>query len=157
MLVGTSTWRELYFGTFTNTDYFGTYMPKPWAAAYANLIRRFDGFKESNASSKYDEDEFGSLRVFDVKLKDDEAFKVMWSNIYMLPNTTAIGGVKRTPREAGPVWENRWLQTEVREFDAVGDTVTVIDIMGNSKTLKTENGKIKIEISGSPIYVYGVC
>ena len=40
---------------------------------------------------------------------------------------------------------------------AVGDTVTVIDIMGNSKTLKTENGKVKIELSGTPIYVYGVC
>ena len=157
VLVGTSTWRELYFGAFTNTDYFGTYMPKPWAAAYANLIRRFDGFKECGASSKYDEDEFGTLRVFDVKLKDDNTFAVMWSNIYMLPNTTAIGGVKRTPREAGPVWENRWLQTEIREFDAVGDTVTVIDIMGNSKTLKTENGKVKIELSGTPIYVYGVC
>ena len=157
VLVGTSTWRELYFGTFTNTDYYGTYMPKPWAAAYANLIRRFDGFQSCEYSSKYDEDEFGTLRAFDIKLKDGKGLSVLWSNVYMLPNTTAIGGVKRTPREAGPIWENRWVITETREFDAVGDTVTVIDVMGNSKTVSAKSGKVQLEISGSPIYVYGIC
>ena len=75
----------------------------------------------------------------------------------MLPNTTAIGGVKRTPREAGPIWENRWVITETREFDAGGDTVTVIDVMGNSRTVSAKSGKVQLEISGSPIYVYGIC
>lgn len=156
VLVGTSTWRELYFGAFTNTDYFGTYMPKPWAAAYANLIRRLDGFEACEYSTKYDEDEFGTLRAFNVTLKGEKKLSVLWSNVYMQPNTTSIGGVKRTPRISMPAWENPWPTTETREFDAVGDTVTVIDVMGNSKTVAATDGKVQLEISGSPIYVYGI-
>ena len=56
-----------------------------------------------------------------------------------------------------PLWENRWAETEIREFDAVSDTVTVVDVMGNSREIKAENGKVKLEVSGSPVYVYGIC
>jgi len=60
-------------------------------------------------------------------------------------------------RKPLPLWANRWEETEVREFDAVGDIVTVVDVMGNATEIKAENGKVKIEVSGSPIYVYGIC
>jgi len=75
----------------------------------------------------------------------------------MLPNTTVEGRVNKVERIPMPAWEDRWIETEIREFDAVGDTVTVVDIMGNLKEIKAENGKVKIEVSGSPIYVYGIC
>ena len=157
LFVGSSTWRELYFGAFTNTDYYGTYMPKAWAAAYANLIRRFDGFENCEFIDKYDEDEFGTLRAFNVNLKNGTNFAVAWSNIYMQPNTTAIGGVKRTGREPRPNWENRWVETETRTFDATADEVKVVDVMGNAKMYKAKNGKVDIEISGSPVFIYGIC
>ena len=38
----------------------------------------------------------------------------------------------------------------------VRDTVTVIDVMGNASEIKAKNGKVNIEISGSPIFVYGL-
>ncbi len=156
LYVGGSPWNEMYFGALYNYDYYGVYMPKPWAAAYCNLTRRMDGHKKVSYFHKYEEGEFGTLRAFKVE-KENGDFAVMWSNAYSQPNTTIEGRVNGVQRIPMPLWANRWVENEVREFDAVGDTVTVVDSMGNSKELKAENGKVKIEVSGSPIYVYGIC
>ena len=154
--IGTSSWNEMYFGAMYNYDYNGVYMPKPWTAAYCNLTRRFDGFKKVSFFDKYEESEFGTLRAFKVE-KEDGDFAVLWSNVYKQPNTTAEGRMVHEERIPMPLWANRWVETEIREFDALGDTVTVIDVMGNVKEIKAENGKVKLQISGSPIYVYGIC
>jgi len=154
--IGSSEWNEMYFGAVFGYDHYGVYMPKPWMPAYANLVRRFDGHKKVSFFDKYEESEFGTLRAFKVE-KEDGEFAVLWSNVYMLPNTTVEGRVNKVERIPMPAWEDRWIETEIREFDAVGDTVTVVDIMGNLKEIKAENGKVKIEVSGSPIYVYGIC
>lgn len=154
--IGSSAWNELYFGACYNYDYYSVFMPKPWAPAFANLTRRMDGFKKVSYFDKYEENEFGTLRAFKVE-KEDCEFAVMWSNIYLPPNSTVEGRVNKVERIPAPAWESRWLETETREFDAVGDTVKVVDIMGNETVIKAENGKVKIELSGSPIYVYGIC
>lgn len=147
---------EMNFGACYNYDYYGVFMPKPWAVAYANITRRFDGVVRCAHNAKYEEDEVGTLRAFDVETKDNGCFTVLWSNIYLIPNTTADGRVNNVERPAMPAWESRWIKKETRVFDAVGDTVTVVDIMGNERILKSENGKVSIEVSGSPIYVYGI-
>lgn len=157
MFEGTSTWNEMYFGACYNHDYYGIYMPKPWAAAYANLTRRLDGVETCKFFDKYEEDEWGTLRAFKVTKKDGSNLSVLWSNIYMQPNTTATGRVNKAERLPMPAWESRWLETETRTFDAVGDTVEVIDIMGNSKIYTAKDGKVDIEVSGSPVFVYGIC
>jgi len=154
--IGSSAWNELYFGAHYNYDYYSVFMPKPWAPAFANLTRQMDGHKKVSFFDKYEENEFGTLRAFKVE-KDDGEFAVLWSNIYLPPNSTVEGRVNKVKRLPAPAWESRWLTTETREFDAVGDTVKIVDIMGNEKILKAENGKVKIELSGSPIYVYGIC
>lgn len=154
--VGTGTWNEMYFGAFHNYDYYGVYMPKPWAAAYANITRRFDGYTECAKNTKYDEDEFGTLRAFDVKTKENGDFTVLWSNVYMQPNTTAAGRVNNVERLHMELWESRWLESETREFDTDCDIVKVVDLMGNVKEYKAVDGKVKLEITGSPIYVYGI-
>ncbi len=154
--IGTSSWNEMYFGALYNYDYNGVYMPKPWAAAYCNLTRRFDGFKKVSFFDKYEESEFGTLRAFKVE-KENEEFAILWSNVFKQPNTTAEGRMVHEERKPLPLWANRWEETEVREFDAVGDTVTVVDVMGNATAIKAVDGKVSLEISGSPIYVYGIC
>ncbi len=154
--IGSSAWNELYFGANYNYDYNSVFMPKPWAPAFANLTRVMDGFKKVSFFDKYEENEFGTLRAFKVE-KEDTEFAVLWSNIYLPPNSTVEGRVNKVKRIPAPAWESRWLETEIREFDTVGDTVTVVDIMGNKTEVKAENGKVKLEISGSPIYVYGIC
>lgn len=153
---GAGKWIQMYFGACYNHDYYGIYMPKPWAAAYANLTRRLDGVDTCKFFDKYEEDEWGTLRAFEVTKKDGGKLAVLWSNIYMQPNTTAEGRVKKVERLPMPAWENRWLATETRIFDAIGDTVEVIDIMGNSKIYHAKDGKVAIEVSGSPIFVYGL-
>ena len=155
-LNGSSAWNEMYFGACYNYDYYGVYMPKPWAAAFAQLTRIMDGYKKVSFFDKYEENEFGTLRAFTVE-KEDGEFAVLWSNIYQQPNTSVSGRVDRVERIPAPAWESRWVETETREFDAVGDTVRVVDIMGNETVVKAENGKVKLELSGSPIYVYGIC
>ena len=156
LYIGGSPWNEMYFGALYNYDYYGVYMPKPWTAAYCNLTRRMDGHKKVSYFDKYEEGEFGTLRAFKVE-KEDEEFAVLWSNCFEQPNTTIEGRVDAVERKPLPLWANRWEETEVREFDAVSDTVRVVDSMGNETVLKAENGKVKIELSGSPVYVYGIC
>ena len=55
-----------------------------------------------------------------------------------------------------PAWESRWLVSEKRTFDTDADTVRVIDIMGNVSEIPAQNGKVTIEITGSPVYIYGI-
>lgn len=156
-LVGTGSWNENYFGACYYSDLYGRFMPKPWAAALANLTRRLDGVEKCDFFNKYEEDEYGTLRAFKVNKKDGSEFAVVWSNIYIQPNTDAYGRVNKLARLPMPQWQSRWLESETRSFDAVGDEVTVVDIMGNSKTYKTVDGKVELNITGSPIFVYGIC
>lgn len=156
-LVGTGSWNENYFGACYNSDLYGRFMPKPWAAAYSNLTRKLDGVEKCQFFDKYEEDEWGTLRAFRVNKKDGTEFAVVWSNIYIQPNTNAYGRVNNIERIPMPAWESRWLESETRTFDAVGDEVKVVDIMGNSKLYKADNGKVQIEITGSPIFIYGIC
>lgn len=155
-LVGTGSWNENYFGACYHADLYGRYMPKPWAAAMCNLTRRFDGVEKVTFFDKYEEDEEGTLRAFRVNKKDGSEFAVVWSNIYVQPNTNAYGRVNNLERIPMPAWQSRWLESETRSFDAVGDEVTVMDIMGNTKTYAAENGKVTLEITGSPVYIYGI-
>lgn len=155
-LVGTGSWNENYFGACYHSDLYGRYMPKPWAAAYANLTRKLDGVDGCEFFRKYEEDEYGTLRAFRVSKKDGSEFAVVWSNIYIQPNTDAYGRVNKLERIPMPAWQSRWLKSEMRTFDTNLDTVTVTDIMGNSKYYKTENGKVTIEITGSPVFIYGI-
>ena len=91
-----------------------------------------------------------------MKKENGEKLTVLWSNIYLQPNTTAKGRVNRVKRIPMPAWESRWKEKETRTFESDRDTVRVVDIMGNETVLKVENGKVEIEVSGSPIFVYGI-
>ncbi len=153
--IGGGSWNEMYFGACYNYDYYGVYQPKPWTAAFANLTRRLDGVKNVSYFDKYEESEFGDLRAFKVETEENE-FAVLWSNKYKQPNTTAIGRINKTERIPDSLWNDRWIESDKREFDASGDIVTVVDIMGNSKEIKVLNGKVTLEITGSPVYVYGI-
>ena len=156
-LVGTGSWNENYFGACYHSDLYGRYMPKPWAATFANLTRKLDGVEKCEFFDKYEEDEYGTLRAFKVNKKDGSEFAVVWSNIYIQPNTDAFGRVNKLARIPMPLWQSRWLESETRSFDAVGDEVTVVDIMGNSKTYKAVDGKVELTVTGSPVFIYGIC
>ena len=156
---GTSDWNEMHFGAFYNYDFYGVTKPKPWAAAYGNMTGMLNGV-ESVQMSDMDNSYYntngqqdGTLRVFDVTMKNGETMVAAWSNIYAVPGTTSntLGNnAKVLP------WENQWLDTEAVTFDAVGDTVTVIDTMGNSTEYAAVNGQVTIQLSGSPVYIKGV-
>jgi len=158
---GTSDWNEMHFGAFYNYDFYGVTKPKPWAAAYGTMTRLLDGVDSVEISEKYDnyEEEYrmtnegGNTRAFDVTMENGETMIAAWTNIYAVPGTTSktLGSdVQILP------WQNQWLQTEEVTFDAAGDTVTVIDTMGNTTEYTPVNGKVTIPLTGSPVYIKGV-
>ena len=161
---GADSWSEMNFGAFYCYDYYGITKPKPWAAAYANMSRQLDGVNSAQINTKYDNQSesdrmssaSGTVRAFSLTTKDNRNIMVAWSNISPLPNTTSVGvsaGVQHNPTLP---WENQWKGTENVTFDAVKNTVEVVDTMGNSKFYDSVDGKVTIPLTGSPVYIYGV-
>ncbi len=154
---GTST--EMNFGMFYNYDYFGVFKPKPWAVAFATLNDQTDGVISCSINEEYSTETTDylckdTMRVFDIETEEKGSFKVAWSNIYRIARSWSgsvnAEGIKNLP------WNNQWKDTESITFKASGDTVTVVDIMGNTSQYTPENGTVELQISGSPVYIYGV-
>lgn len=156
--VGTSDWSEMNFGAFYCNDYYGVIKPKPWAAAYAAMTRELDGLKSASINKKYDQSaDKGTVRAFTINCKDGDEIIGVWSNIYMLKYTTNFAAQNSIMRDPNLPWNSEWIQSENVTFDAVGDTVTVKDTMGNIIAKYTpKGGKVTIPITGSPVYIYGV-
>jgi len=164
---GTSNWEEMHFGAFYNFDFYGVTKPKPWAAAYGTMTRMLDGVDTVVTSEKYDNysEEYrmtnagGNTKAFDVTMKNGEKMIAAWTNIYAVNGSTSE--TKYNGYDPILPWENQWkkngvLQTEEVTFDAVADTVTVTDTMGNITEYTPINGKVTIPLTGSPVYIKGV-
>lgn len=150
---------EMNFGMFYNYDYFGVFKPKPWAAAFATLNDQTDGVIKCNINSTYTTETTAylsktTMRVFDIETSEKGAFKVAWSNIQRIPRSWSSDVNAEMIKNLQ--WNNQWTSTESVTFKAASDTVTVIDIMGNKTVYTPTDGTIKLEISGSPVYIYGV-
>lgn len=156
---------EYNFGMFYNYDYYGVFKPKPWAAAFATMSDQLESLVSCSENTKYTTDDGtyvkkkkgkDTLRVFDIETKEYGKGMVAWSNVFVPANSYTEGqssGAARTPTLP---WNNQWEETETVTFDAANTTVTVIDTMGNATKYTAQNGKVTIEVSGSPIYIYGV-
>ncbi len=164
---GTSSWTEMHFGAFYNFDFYGVTKPKPWAAAYGTMTRMLDGVDTVVTSEKYDNysEEYrmtnadGNTKAFDITMKNGEKMIAAWTNVYAVNGSTSA--TKYNGYDPILPWENQWekdgvLQTEEVIFDAVSDTVTVTDTMGNITEYTPVDGKVTIPLTGSPVYIKGV-
>lgn len=149
---------EWNFGAFYEIDYYGTIKPKPWGIAFAVLTRQLESVKKNaSAFASYDEgwDKAGVRAVrCSTELHGDVI--VAWSNNEVLTNGKKNAVGKTGDRTPCLPWNNNWSKTDTTVFETVGDTVTVVDVMGNSKEYKAVGGYVAIELSGSPVYIYGV-
>lgn len=142
---------EFNFGSFYYPDYFGRIMPKPAAVMFANMTRQLESVQSAEINNKYDDGD--ELRVFTLDTELDGDVLVAWSNCARLPNDEVP--ITRPPRENRRPWENQWHGSQNVTFGTDQSTVEVIDIMGNAKTYKAENGRVTIALTGSPVIIKG--
>lgn len=149
---------EWNFGVFYEPDLYGRIKPKPWTAAYANMTRVLESI-EKNSMHIYDKYDEGytkaGVRAFKCNTALNGEVIIAYSNYEVLSNgkKNAVGNTgDRTPNLP---WNNQWQKVDETVFDAKGDVVTVIDIMGNRTEYKAESGKVTIPLTGSPIYILG--
>ena len=158
---------EWNFGLFYEADFFDVIKPKPAGIAYANMTRRLESYvHNSGRIDSYDEGNLedgsysyneGGVRAFRFDTELDGEIVMAYSNSEVLTNGKKNALASSNNRTANLTWNNQWYQVDNTEFTAKGDTVRVVDIMGN-ETVYTpdQNGKVTIPLTGSPVYIYGV-
>lgn len=155
----TLTMDEYNFGMFYEADYYGRFVPKPAAIAFATMTRQLESIEKNSMHifDKYDEGyETNGVRAFKCNTALNGAVVIAYSNYEVLSNGKKDASGKTGNRTPNLPWNNQWTTTDETKFEAVGDTVTVIDIMGNSTVYTANKGYVTIPLTGSPVYIYGV-
>ena len=150
---------EYNFGLFYEADYYGRFIPKPAGVAFAVMTQQLESIDKNTMHifDKYDEGyDTNGVRAFKCRTALKGDVTVAYSNYESLPNGKKNSSGLVEDRTPTLPWNSLWTKVDETKFDAVGDKVTVVDIMGNSKVYTAENGKVTIPLTGSPVYIYGV-
>lgn len=150
---------EFNFGMFYEADYYGTVAPKPAAVAFAVMTGNLEGADASACciAEEYDEgNTLNGVRAFKIKTAENATVLVAYSNSEVQLNGKKLINGATARRTPCLPWNSNWHETDLTMFNTTSNTVTVIDIMGNKTVYTTENGKVTIPLTGSPIYIYGV-
>jgi hypothetical protein len=127
--------------------------PKPAYVAYGAMTEQLEG---ATYQGRLD---LGAEDLYGVRFqRDGRPVDVLWS--YREKHETDIPwwppeNYTKDSRKPGEPWGERWKEPVAVELPAVGP-VTITDLMGNARELIPENGKIKLSLTGSPIYVQGL-
>ena len=155
----TLTMNEYNFGVFYEADYYGRFMPKPAAIAFAVMTQQLESINKNSAEvfDKYDEGyDVGGVRAFKCTTATDGEVVIAYSNSEVLSNGKKGSDGKTGLRTPNLPWNNQWSKTDATKFQTKGDKATVVDIMGNTTVYEAENGYVTIPLTGSPVYIYGV-
>jgi len=158
---------EWNFGLFYEADFFEVIKPKPAGIAYANMTRQLESYKHNSGRiDSYDEGNLSDgtysynvagVRAFRFDTELHGQVVMAYSNGEILSNgkKNVLSGSNN--RQADLPWNTQWSETDNTEFTATGDSVKVVDIMGNETVYTPDkNGKVTIPLTGSPVYIYGV-
>ena len=158
---------EWNFGLFYEADYFDVIKPKPAGIAYANMTRQLESYVHN--SGKIDSYDEGNLEdgAYSYNVAGVRAFRfdtelygevvVAYSNSEVLSNGKKNILHESNLRTPNLTWNTHWQKTDDTEFTAKGQTVKVVDIMGNTTVYTPDsNGKVSIPLTGSPVYIYGI-
>lgn len=150
---------EWNFGAFYEIDYYGMIKPKPWGVAFAVMTRQLESVRKNSSSiySKYDEGwDTNGVRAIKCKTELKGDVVIAWSNSEVLSNGKKNAMGKTGDRTPCLPWSNNWSKADSTVFDAADSTVKVVDVMGNVTEYKAKDGKVTVELTGSPVYIYGV-
>lgn len=127
--------------------------PKPAYVAYGAMTEQLEG---ATYRGRLD---LGAEDLYGVRFqRDGETVDVLWS--YREKHETDLPwwppeNYAQASRQPGEPWVERWREPVMVELPAVGP-VAKADLMGNTQELAPENGKVKLSLTGSPIYVRGL-
>ena len=127
--------------------------PKPAYIAYGVMTEQLEG---ARCRGRLD---LGADDLYGVRFeRDDGAVDVLWS--YREKHETDIPWwppeqYKDDSRRPGEPWEERWKQAAPAALAADGP-VAVTDLMGNTRTLAAQEGRVELALTGSPVYVRGL-
>jgi len=158
---------EWNFGLFYEADFFDVIKPKPAGIAYANMTRQLESYLHNSGKiDSYDEGnledgtysyDVAGVRAFRFSTQLHGDVVMAYSNKEVLSNgkKNALSGSDN--RRANLPWNTQWSEIDETEFTAKGNSVKVVDIMGNEKVYTPDSdGKVTIPLTGSPVYIYGV-
>lgn len=128
--------------------------PKPQYVAYGVMTEQLEGAECLGRLDLGAEDLYG-IRF---RGRDGVPIDVLWSyrerhecDLAWWP-PEQFAGKHRLPAEP---WVERWKAPVEVVLPATG-TVTVTDLMGNSRRLQAHRGQVRLSLTGSPIYVRGL-
>ena len=127
--------------------------PKPAYAAFGAMTEQLEGAKYVGRLDLGAEDLYGVRFERDGRMVD-----VLWS--YREKHETDIPWwppekFKGDSRKPGEPWVERWKAPVEVSLPAAG-AVTVTDIMGNERAAEVAGGAVKLQLTGTPVYVKGL-
>ena len=154
---------EWNYGLCYEPDLYGRIKPKPAMIVFANMTRQLESVKKNSVyhsakiSPEYDEGYANDgVRAYEFDTHLYGKVIAAYSNQQVLPNGKKNPMGSTGERIPNLPWNNLWTEVDETEFNASGDTVTVVDSMGNSTVYKAENGKVTIPLTGEMVYIHGV-
>lgn len=127
--------------------------PKPAYVAYGAMTEQLEG---ATCQGRLD---LGAEDLYGVRFqRGGETVDVLWS--YREKHETDLPwwppeNYAQASRKPGEPWEERWKEPVTVELPADGP-ITMTDLMGNARQISPENGKIRLALTGSPVYVRGL-
>ena len=128
--------------------------PKPQYVAYGVMTEQLEGAECLGRLDLSGEDLYG-IRF---RHRDGTFVDVLWSyrerhecDLAWWP-PEQFAGKHRTPAEP---WVERW-KTPVEVSLPASGAVTLTDLMGNSRRLEATDGRVRLSLTGSPVYVRGL-
>jgi hypothetical protein len=127
--------------------------PKPAYVAFGAMTEQLEG---ARCLGRLD---LGAPDLYGIRFqRDGQALDVLWS--YREKHETDIPWwppekYAQDSRRPGEPWVERWRAPVTLELAAAGP-VTVTDSMGNAELRPAEGGKVRLALSGSPVYVQGL-
>lgn len=127
--------------------------PKPAYIAYGAMTEQLEGARCRGRLDLGADDLYGFR--FE---RDGGPVDVLWS--YREKHETDLAWYppekfRDASRRPGEPWQERWKSLVTVTLPAAG-AVTVIDTMGNARTVQPVGGKVSLALTGSPVYVRGL-
>lgn len=134
---------------------FADLSPKPQYVAYGVMTEQLEGAECLGRLALGADDLYG-LRF---RCRTGERVDVLWSyrerhecDLAWWP-PEKFAGHKRRPAEP---WQERWKAPVAVFLPAAAPNVAVTDIMGNVRQIRASGGKVRLRLTGSPLYVRGL-
>lgn len=128
--------------------------------AFAVMTRQLESVKFNGGakiSEEYDEGfDVGGVRAFEYDTHIHGKVIAAYSNKEVLSNGKRNSSGIIANRTPNLPWDNLWKEVDNTVFKAAGDTVTVVDIMGQKKVYTAVNGEVTIPLTGETCYIFGV-